>query len=50
VVSVGDLNEFLNNLLKKHGGHLERIWHENLVTLDEECGNRSGKYTRLEIS
>jgi hypothetical protein len=44
----GDADEFLGNLLKKPSGHVGGIGLEALVTLDEECGNGCGEYTRLE--
>jgi hypothetical protein len=48
VSSIRDPGKFLGNLLKKPGGHIGGIGLEALVTLDEECGNRCGEYTRLE--
>ena len=46
---VGDPRQFLSNLLKKPGRHVGGIRLEILVTFDEECSNRRGEYTRLEI-
>jgi hypothetical protein len=46
--SIGDPNKFPRNLLKKPRGHLAGIRLEQLVTFDEERGNRRGEYTRLE--
>jgi hypothetical protein len=48
VSSIREPGKFLGNLLKKPGGHIGGIGLEALVTLDEECGNRCGEYTRLE--
>jgi hypothetical protein len=48
VNSIRDPHKFLGNLLKKQRGHISGIGLEVLVTLDEECGNRCGEYTRLE--
>jgi hypothetical protein len=44
-----DSRQFLSNLLKKPSRHVGGIWLEIFVTFDEECSNRRGKYTRLEI-
>lgn len=48
VISIGDPDKFLGNLLKKPGGDIAGIGLEVLVTLDEECSNRCGEYARLE--
>jgi hypothetical protein len=48
VISIRDARKFLGSLSKKASGHIRGIGFKGLVTLDEECGNGCGEYTRLE--